>query len=101
MTLYPRGGYQLLEDDMTHFNNPWAELMLEQMWLYQQAAGVASKCIDAELLLDSQALTDHCLEPSMPRLNPLEFHGKRRPGAPAVEAAPPAASGRARYRLLA
>ncbi len=86
---------------MTHFNNPWAELMLEQMWLCQQAADVASKCMDAQLLVDSQALSDYCLRPSEPRLNPLEFHGKRRPGAPAAEAAPPSAACRGRYRLLA
>ena len=86
------------------FNNPWADLWLQQMWICQQAAEAASKCIDGELLLDSQALTDYCLEPSEPRLNPLEFHGKRRLEAPrrAPAGEQPAPARRARgYRLLA
>ncbi len=61
-----------------HLNNPWVNLWLEQMWLGARITDTASKCVDAELLLDPQALTEHCLEPNEPRLNPLDFHGKRR-----------------------
>lgn len=62
----------------TSFHNPWAEAVLEQMWVYCQATEVLAKCIDAEHLSDPQALTQYCLHPAEPRLNPLEFHGKRR-----------------------
>jgi hypothetical protein len=60
------------------FINPWAEAVLEQMWICCQITGVVAKSIDAELLSDPRALAHHCLHPSEPRWNPLEFHGKRR-----------------------
>lgn len=66
----------------TDFNNPWLEAMLEQMWFVRQATDTAAKCIDPELLHDAQALSDYCLQPTERRLNPLEFHGKRRSPAP-------------------
>lgn len=59
-------------------NNPWVNLWLDQMWLGARITDTASKCVDADLLLDPQALTEHCLEPNEPRLNPLDFHGKQR-----------------------
>lgn len=60
------------------FNNPWAEMMIEQLWLYRQSTEVAAKCFDAELLTDPHALSDYCLNPTEKRLNPIDFHGKRR-----------------------
>lgn len=64
------------------FQNPWAEVILNQTWIVWQTAEVVARSIDFELLLDPQALTDYCLNPSEKRLNPLEFHGKRRSPAP-------------------
>ncbi len=61
--------------------NPWAEVILEQMWIVRQTTTLVARSIDAELLCDPQALTDYCLNPSEERLNPLEFHGKRRASA--------------------
>ena len=60
------------------FGNPWADLVLQQLWVYRQATAMAAKSIDTELLGDPQALTDYCLHPTEQRLNPLEFHGQRR-----------------------
>lgn len=65
------------------FNNPWFEVILEQMWIARQTTSMVARSIDTELLGDPQALTDYCLNPTEKRLNPLEFHGKRRvPRAP-------------------
>ena len=64
------------------FNNPWIDAMLEQAWIVSQVTGTVAKCIDPELLSDAQALSDYCLHPSEERLNPLEFHGKRRDATP-------------------
>jgi hypothetical protein len=65
----------------TSFNNPWFEVVLTQMWVWCQATEVVAKCIDSERLSDPQALTRYGLHPSEQRLNPLEFHGKRRSAA--------------------
>lgn len=70
------------------FDNPWFDAMLEQMWVYRQVTDVVAKTVGPDLQHDPQALTDRCLHPSEPRLNPLEFHGKRRPVAPRVTATP-------------
>lgn len=63
---------------LTSLNNQWFKAMLNQVWIYQQTTEVMAKCIDPDLLLDPQAMTDYCLHPTEKRLNPLEFHGKRR-----------------------
>ncbi len=80
------------------FHNPWVESMLGQMWIYRQATEVAAKCIDTELLHDAEVLTDYCMQPSEQRLNPLEFHGRRRSAprqpAPVVEPTPHSVSRR-------
>ncbi len=60
------------------FSNPWVEVILEQMWITRQTTAMLASSIDFDLLLDPQAMTDYCLNPSEKRLNPLEFHGKRR-----------------------
>jgi len=62
--------------------NPWFDTVLEQMWIVSQATDVMARCIDADLLSDPQALSDYCLKPTEQRLNPLEFHGKRRSAPP-------------------
>lgn len=67
-----------------HFNNPWVELWHEQMWFCRQITDVAAKTIDLDLPPDPQALSDRCLCPMEPRLNPFEFHGKRRSTPPRV-----------------
>jgi hypothetical protein len=64
------------------------------MWIYRQATDVLVKCIDVELLSDPQALTQYCLHPSEQRLNPLEFHGKRRSAAKVAPASTSAAGSR-------
>lgn len=61
-----------------NFRNPWAELLLQQLWVYRQASAMAAKAVDADLLRDP---ADYYLNPSKQRLNPLEFHGKRRRSA--------------------
>ncbi len=68
------------------FDNPWFDAMLEQMWVYRQVTDVVAKTVRPDLQNDSHALTDRRLHPSEPRLNPLEFHGKRRSVAPRVTA---------------
>lgn len=87
------------------FHNPWVKLMLEQVWLCQQATDVAMKCVDTELLFDSQALSDYCLQPSEKRLNPLEFHGKRKRSpsrrAPAFQQTSASASRQRKFRCTA
>jgi len=75
----------------TSFNNPWFDAVLEQMWAYCQATEVVARSIDTELLSDPQALTQYCLHPSEKRLNPLEFHGKRRSAASAAPTSKPRA----------
>lgn len=59
-------------------SNAWAEMMLEQLWICRQVNELVARTIDPQLLLDGQALTERCLHPTEQRLNPLEFHGKRR-----------------------
>ena len=56
-------------------SNPWAEVIIEQMWIVRQSTNALVRCIDPELLLDPQAVVEYCLHPSAERLNPLEFHG--------------------------
>jgi hypothetical protein len=72
------------------FHNPWVESMLGQMWIYSQATEVAARCVDTELLHDVEQLSDYCMEPSERRLNPMEFHGRRRcaPSQPAPRLKP-------------
>ena len=68
-----------LEQDMTNsILNPWVKVILEQMWIVHQTTAMAARSIDFELLLDPQAISDYWLNPTEKRLNPLEFHGKRR-----------------------
>lgn len=63
-------------------NNPWIEVWVEQMWICYQAAYVVAKTMDSRQRLDPLARADRWLHPSEPRLNPLEFHGKRRSALP-------------------
>ncbi len=62
----------------TSFIHAWAAMVLEQLRVYRQVNALVARSIDPELLLDPQALTEFRIRPSEPRLNPLEFHGKRR-----------------------
>jgi hypothetical protein len=62
----------------TSLIHAWAAIVLEQLWVYRQVNALVARSIDPELLLDRQALTEFCIRPAEPRLNPLEFHGKRR-----------------------
>lgn len=64
------------------FNNTWVNVWLNQMWICRQVTDVVAKTMDSDLWLDPQALTGRGLRPSEPRLNPLEFHGKRRSPPP-------------------
>jgi hypothetical protein len=83
------------------FINPWVEMILQQMWIVRQTTSMVARSIDTELLGDPQALTDYCLNPTEKRLNPLEFHGRRRApqaqhsrsGNPERDAAPHAQNG--------
>ena len=65
-----------------NFGNPWVDMMLRQVWIVGQVSEVAVKCVDPQLLSDPQSLSDYCLYPTEERLNPLEFHGKRRLPSP-------------------
>lgn len=71
------------------FPNPWVEVILEQMWIVRQSTDLVARVIDPELLMDPQAMVDYCLHPSAERLNPLEFHGRRRLSAQCREQAGP------------
>jgi hypothetical protein len=53
--------------------NPWADAMLAQLWICQLANHIALKTCDPQ-----NWMTDAYLLPREPRLNPLEFHGRRR-----------------------
>ena len=57
--------------------NPYALWMRDQARVSRQRAEVAEG-LDFVLLLDPQAVSDFWLQPAEPRLNPIEFHGKRR-----------------------
>lgn len=59
-------------------NNPWFNMVFVQMWIVRQASESIAHCIDPDLVLDPLALANHSLDSRSPRLNPLEFHGKRR-----------------------
>lgn len=65
----------------SRFPNPWV-VILEQMRIVRQTTEVIARSIDPEILLDPRTLTDYRLHPNEKRLNPLEFHGKRRLPAP-------------------
>lgn len=64
---------------LSSFNNPWFTVVLDPLWSVRQATETVAKCVDPELLGDPQSLTDYCLDPSERRLNPFDFHGRRRP----------------------
>lgn len=63
-------------------NNVWVDVWIEHLWICWQATDVAARTIDFDLQLGPRALADRCLHPREPRLNPLEFHGKRRSAPP-------------------
>lgn len=65
-------------------NNPWVDVWIQQMWICWQATDVVAKTMESDLRLDPLTLADRCLHPREPRLNPLEFHGKRRSVPPRV-----------------
>lgn len=67
---------------LSSFNNPWFTAVLDPLWAVRQATETVAKCVDPELLSDPQSLTDYCTDPSEQRLNPFDFHGKRRPPSP-------------------
>jgi hypothetical protein len=69
----------------TNFIHAWAAMVLEQLWVYRQVNALVARSIDPELLRDRQALAEFSIRPSEPRLNPLEFHGKRRSPVPGSE----------------
>ena len=58
-----------------HYHNPWLELM----WLQCQAGRQVAQKLDPELLCDPQTLSAYWLDTCEDNLNPLEFHGRRRP----------------------
>ncbi len=67
---------------LSSFNNPWFTAVTDPLWAVRTASETAARCIDAELLADPQSLTDYCIEPMEQRLNPFDFHGRRRPVPP-------------------
>lgn len=77
---------------LSSFNNPWFTVVLDPLWAVRQATETAAKCVDPELLSDAQSLTDYCTDPSEQRLNPFDFHGKRRPASPLLGHGPVAMS---------
>lgn len=56
--------------------NPWADVMLSHLLIMQLACDVSLKASVAPLRSIDADLPCH-----EPRLNPLEFHGKRSPSA--------------------
>lgn len=67
---------------LSSFNNPWFTAVTDPLWAVRTATETAARCIDTELLADPQSLTDYCTEPREQRLNPFDFHGRRRPVPP-------------------
>ncbi|MEO8057244.1 MAG: hypothetical protein ABI671_02885 [Burkholderiales bacterium] len=63
-------------------NNLWVEALVKQMWVCTQIADVVAKTVGSDLRPDLQTQNDASLRPIEPRLNPLEFHGKRRSASP-------------------
>lgn len=68
---------------LSSFNNPWLVVTIDPLWAVRQATETFAKCIDPDLLTDPQSMADYCTDPSEQRLNPFDFHGKRRPASPA------------------
>lgn len=66
---------------LSSFNNPWLTVVIDPLWTVRQATETAAKCVDPELVGNSQSLTNYCTDPSEQRLNPFDFHGKRRPSS--------------------
>ena len=68
------------EDGMkVSFGNMWIGLVLQQTCNYRLANAVMAKSLETCLPVGPQTLVDCRLPASEERLNPLEFHGKRRP----------------------
>lgn len=61
--------------------NPWADAMLGQLLTCRLVFGVALKTCDPQNWVNVDAVPDACLPRREPRLNPLEFHGRRRSSA--------------------
>lgn len=54
---------------LSSFNNPWFTVAADPLSAWRQAAEAAARCLDADLRA----------EPNGQRLNPFDFHGRRRP----------------------
>lgn len=65
-------------------NHAWVEIFLEQMWVCRQVTDVVARTVGSGLLAHPHALDDRHPYPNEPRLNPLDFHGRRRSAAPPV-----------------
>lgn len=66
---------------LSSFNNPWFTVVTDPLWTFRQATQTAARCVDAEFLSDLQALVSDGAEQREQRLNPFDFHGRRRPAS--------------------
>lgn len=69
--------------------NPWADAMLGQLLICQWANEIALKTCDPQNCVRVDAVPDTCYPLYEPRLNPLEFHGRRHSSAAPQEAGAP------------
>ncbi|MCB2006252.1 MAG: hypothetical protein R3E92_00140 [Burkholderiaceae bacterium] len=58
---------------------PWADVMISQMLICRLAVHTTIKTCAPQHWVNVGAVTDASLPRHEPRLNPLEFHGRRRP----------------------
>ncbi len=59
--------------------NVWVGLAYGQIRCYQVATEMVAKGTEACWQIGPQSLVDSCMPRSVVPLNPLEFHGRRRP----------------------
>lgn len=58
--------------------DPWTEVIISQFRILQRTTEVVASTFDPHRLLDRHGVTGDGPDLARPRLNPLEFHGKRR-----------------------
>lgn len=63
---------------LSSFRNPWLALAADPLWSVRLAAEAAAKCAGAELFGDAKDTAGACGEQRDARLDPFEFHGRRR-----------------------
>ena len=58
--------------------NPWTDTMLSQLLICRLVVDAALKTCDPQIWVNVDAIADATLPRHEPRLDPFEFHGRRR-----------------------